>query len=201
MGKKVNRVTDVSLHTLLPSEEHRTIPVYQIPELSRLVKDGRKKYHLTQTELAQRTGLTAAEISRIESGTILKPSPRILKALSPYTGISYPDLLFYTGYSGNTDEPEYYDLMGNPISSDAIMNDIYSADADLLSLLKGIDSFTSYEDRDLLKVLLLLMRATYGESEKKDALGNVKKVFIATKDFLSVQLKELLNNNLLHDAI
>ena len=202
MGTPINRVKHVSLHISPPPQCRRTIPVFQIPKLSILVKKGRKKYRLTQAELAHRTGLTTAEISRIESESIQKPSREVLKALSPYTGVPYSDLLFYTGYSGNTDEPEYYDLSGRPVSCDDIINDIYSADADLLGLLKDIDSFTSYEDRELLKIILLLMRKTHKESEKNIALSSSKNIFTATKAFLTVHLKELLNNiNLSNESI
>ena len=176
------------------AESQREIPVYENPKLCVLVKEGRKKYHLTQTEMAQRIGITITEISRIESGNILKPSRKVLKALSPYTGVSYSDLLFYAGYSGNVDEPEYYDLKGERIRYEDIVDDIYSADADLLSSLKGIDSYTTYEDINLLKIILALMKKTHDQTEGSTELKNTKKIFLATKNFLSVHLKELLKD-------
>lgn len=194
MGKKVNPVKVSIPCSPAQAENQREILVYKDPELSTLVKEGRKKYHLTQTELAQRTGITITEISRIESGNILKPSRKVLKALSPYTGISYSDLLFCAGYSGNVDEPEYYDLKGERIGCEDIIDDIYSADADLLSFLKGIDSYTTYEDTNLLKIILALMKKTHDQTEGGTELTNTKRIFSATKNFLSVHLKELLKD-------
>lgn len=193
MGRKVNLARIVSVNPSQQVEAKRTISVYQIPELSILVKEGRKKNQLTQTELAQQTGVTTAEVSRIESGAIRKPSKKVLKALSPYIGISYSILLFYVGYNENMDEAEYYDPRGNLIPFEDIINDIYSADADLLGLLKSIDTFTSFDDIKLLKTLLVLMKKTHEQSEDDAALTRVQEIFTATKAFLCVQLAGLLN--------
>ena len=43
--------------------------------------DARKKNHMTQQELSQRTGITQADISRIENGT-RNPSLALLKRLA-----------------------------------------------------------------------------------------------------------------------
>lgn len=193
MGKKVNLARIVSVNPSPQVELQRAISVYQIPELSILVKEGRQKNQLTQTELAQRTGVTTAEVSRIESGAIRKPSKKVLKALSPYIGISYSILLFYVGYNENMDELEYYDSRGSLIPYEDIISDIYSADADLLGLLKNVDTFTSLEDMKLLKILLLLMKKTHEQSENDVTLTRTQQTFTATKNFLCVHLAGLLH--------
>lgn len=184
--------------SVLPSSEdirQKDIPIYQIPQLGTLVKEGRARHHLTQLELADKTKLTPAEISRIESGTILKPKKNVLKVLSPYIGISYSTLLFYVGYSDNVDVPEYYNSHGMLIPYEDIIEDIYFADPDLLDLLTDMDSFTSFQDKTLLKMLLTLMKKTGKTSDDNKSSERIKKIFAATKDFLHMQFAELLNNS------
>lgn len=180
---------------VLPSAENviqRELSVYQIPQLSALVKEGRSRHQLTQLELANKTNLTTAEISRIESGSILKPKKSVLKALSPYIGISYSTLLFYVGYSSVIDEPEYYNSHSILIPYEKIVEDIYYADPDLLDLLNDINSFTSYQDKALLKMFLILMKKTNNAHNK--SFERIKKIFTATKMFLHTQFSELLDN-------
>ena len=62
------------------------------------LRELRRKKGLTQKELADMSGFSNAEISRIESGDRQKPSPIILKALAPCLGVSYEELLKQAGY-------------------------------------------------------------------------------------------------------
>lgn len=48
--------------------------------------DARKQQHLTQKELAERTGITQADISRIENGT-RNPSLEMIKRLAKGMGM------------------------------------------------------------------------------------------------------------------
>lgn len=58
----------------------------------------RKEAGLTQKELGDLAGFSNTEISRIESGDRQKPSPAILKAIAPFLGVTYEDLLKQAGY-------------------------------------------------------------------------------------------------------
>ena len=49
-------------------------------------------------DLAEKCGISAAEISRIESGKRQKPSPAILRSIAKALVISYPFLLQLAGY-------------------------------------------------------------------------------------------------------
>ena len=49
--------------------------------------DARNKQHITQKELAERTGITQADISRIENGT-RNPSLAMLKRIAEGLGMS-----------------------------------------------------------------------------------------------------------------
>ena len=61
---------------------------------------------VSQRELAEKCGISSAEISRVESGKRQKPSPTILKAVADALVISYPYLMSLAGYSQETREEE-----------------------------------------------------------------------------------------------
>lgn len=53
---------------------------------------------LSQRSLANKCGVSSAEISRIESGKRQKPSPVFLKSLADALGVEYADLMQLAGY-------------------------------------------------------------------------------------------------------
>ena len=57
----------------------------------------------SQRDLAEKSGVSPAEISRVESGKRQKPSPAVLRAIADTLVISYPYLMQLAGYM---DEPE-----------------------------------------------------------------------------------------------
>jgi len=58
----------------------------------------RQSKGLTQKELAELSGFSNAEISKIESGERKKPSPDLLKAVAPYLDVPYEVLMTKAGY-------------------------------------------------------------------------------------------------------
>ena len=58
----------------------------------------RKDCKLSQRDLAEKSGISNAEISRIESGERKNPAPAILKAIAPHIGVTYEELLQMAGY-------------------------------------------------------------------------------------------------------
>jgi transcriptional regulator with XRE-family HTH domain len=58
----------------------------------------RNEKSLSQRDLAVESGISNAEISRIETGERQKPSPDVLRALSPVIGVSYESLMGRAGY-------------------------------------------------------------------------------------------------------
>ena len=67
----------------------------------------------SQRDLAEKSGVSPAEISRVESGKRQKPSPTVLRALADTLVISYPYLLQLAGY------------MDEPSSSDEDIDDVF----------------------------------------------------------------------------
>jgi HTH-type transcriptional regulator, competence development regulator len=62
------------------------------------IRNLRNEKKLSQRELAEKAGISNAEISRLESGDRKKPSPITLKAIAPFLEISYQELLKQAGY-------------------------------------------------------------------------------------------------------
>lgn len=58
----------------------------------------RNERGFSQRDLAEQCGVSPAEISRLESGKRLKPSPTVLRAIADSMVISYPYLLQLAGY-------------------------------------------------------------------------------------------------------
>lgn len=72
------------------------------------IKHLRNEKGLSQRDLAEKSGVSNAEISRLETGERKKPSPTVLKALHPYLGVSYEELLQRAGYIEEiVDHPGY----------------------------------------------------------------------------------------------
>ena len=56
----------------------------------------------SQRDLAEKSGVSPAEISRVESGKRQKPSPAVLRAIADTLVISYPYLMQLAGYMDET---------------------------------------------------------------------------------------------------
>ena len=84
MGKSYRETLIQQLKDPLFKAEWETLePEYQ---LIRLMIEGREKNHLSQKELADLTGITQADISRIENGNA-NPSLQTLKRLASGMGM------------------------------------------------------------------------------------------------------------------
>lgn len=68
------------------------------------LKELRKEKSLSQRVLSEKSGVSNAEISRIESGERLKPSPDTLRALAPVLCVQYEELMEKAGYLNNANE-------------------------------------------------------------------------------------------------
>ena len=66
----------------------------------------RKDRGWSQRDLAERSGVSPAEICRVESGVRRKPSPAVLKAVADAMAVSYPYLMQLAGYIEETREEE-----------------------------------------------------------------------------------------------
>lgn len=66
--------------------------------LQEFIKKLRKEQGLSQRELAEKSGISSAEISRIETGDRKKVSPDVLREIAPVLKVSYAELMDKAGY-------------------------------------------------------------------------------------------------------
>lgn len=98
------------------------------------IKNLRNEIGLSQRDLAAKSNVSNAEISRIETGERKNPSPIVLKAIAPFLGVAYEELLKKAGYieevidhKGFT-ENIYKDEAGNLIDITKQIKDMYEKD-------------------------------------------------------------------------
>lgn len=70
----------------------------QTTELGKLVSETRKKLDISQRELARRSNMDCAEVSRIEAGKRLKPNVLYLKGIAETLNLNMVDLMKLAGY-------------------------------------------------------------------------------------------------------
>ena len=71
------------------------------------LKERREGLRLTQSEVAQRAGTTAAYISQIESGKVNMPNAELRRAISKALGIRHVDFLVAVGELGDWEVPGF----------------------------------------------------------------------------------------------
>lgn len=71
----------------------------QTTELGKLVSEIREKLGISQRELARRSNMDCAEVSRIEAGKRLKPNILYLKGIAETLNLSMVDLMKLAGYN------------------------------------------------------------------------------------------------------
>lgn len=150
------------------------------------IKDLRLKKDITQKEFAEKTGLSASELCKIENGTRNKPSPKALKAIAPILGVTLQDLLYRSGYIDDiSDDPElitkqYIDSMGNSIKMTYLIDSIYHADVDLLPKLKKVTDLMDKKSIRVITELFDTLSTTLVTEAEKDAILIILSKFLKT---------------------
>lgn len=146
------------------------------------IKTLRLEKNYSQRELAELTGVSNSELSRIESGQRQNPSPLFLKSLALYLDVSLEDLMKVAGYTseviprGAFDDVVFRDENGNIIDSyrQKVQN-ILEKDEDLINILDRAIKKSSDNDIELIKKLLTgFTRGAMSQREKE-----LLKVFIS----------------------
>lgn len=140
------------------------------------LKTLRMSRDLSQRELCAKTNgrVSNAEISRLESGDRIKPSPAVLKAIAPHLGVSYQELMIKAGYieemeeEGGVTTAMYYDSEGNMVDLIRTAKEIQARDPDLLRIVSRMAG--DLDRRELSTMKDLMERLTDGsmsETEKQ----------------------------------
>ena len=117
----------------------------------------------SQRDLAEKSGVSPAEISRVESGKRLKPSPSVLRAIADTLVISYPYLMQLAGYMDEPEEaetPETEDVFrdertGRIVDVSSGAREMLRSDAAWANVAYRVSRELNEEDRQMLTVLAM----------------------------------------------
>lgn len=129
---------------------------------------------LTQRELSEASGVSNAEVSRIESGERQKPSPMILKAFASHLGVPYEELLQQAGYIEETVEHQgfteniYRDENGKLVDIVHRAKDMYDKDSKWANLAYRVSaSDLSQSELDIIKAQTEVLLDQFLKNKKK----------------------------------
>ena len=117
----------------------------------------------SQRDLAEKSGVSPAEISRVESGKRLRPSPSVLRTIADTLVISYPYLMQLAGYMDEPEEaetPETEDVFrdertGRIVDVSSGAREMLRSDAAWANVAYRVSRDLSEEDRQMLTVLAM----------------------------------------------
>jgi transcriptional regulator with XRE-family HTH domain len=117
----------------------------------------------SQRDLAEKSGVSPAEISRVESGKRQKPSPAVLRAIADTLVISYPYLMQLAGYMDETapdEAPATEDVFrdestGRIVDVSSGAREMLQNDAAWANVAYRVSRELSEEDRQMLTVLAM----------------------------------------------
>lgn len=138
------------------------------------LKDLRTANKLSQKDLSKKSGISSAEICRLETGERKKPSPITLKAIYTYLGVPYEELMQKAGYIEETINHEgytenlYKDENGFLVDIVRRTKDMYEKDKSWANLAYRVStSDLSQSEMDLIKVQTEALLEQFLKSKKK----------------------------------
>lgn len=134
----------------------------------------RNEKNYSQRDLAEKCGVSGAEISRIESGKRQKPSPTVLKAMAQALGVEYSDLMKLAGYvEEKHEEDKIYELVFKDDETGEIVDvirgvkEMFRKDATWANVAYRVSHELNDEDRRILTE----MTKTYLEQKRAGNRG------------------------------
>jgi len=128
-------------------------------ELGKFIEEIRTEKKISQRQLAEKSGISNTEVSRIESGERKNPSPPVLKAIAPNLGVSYEELMIKAGYieesidhSGYT-EKVFRDERGNVVDISRRAKEMHEKDNDWANIAYRVSKELSSEDLAAIKAV------------------------------------------------
>jgi transcriptional regulator with XRE-family HTH domain len=138
------------------------------------IKKLRSDIGLSQRDLSAASGISNAEISRIETSERKNPSYLVLKAISPHLKVSYEELLQKAGYIDNLEEPQKFadnnigDNIGKVDNFLRRAKAVYEKDKEWAKLAcKVLESGLSEDELEVFKALNTTLLEQFLKSKKK----------------------------------
>jgi transcriptional regulator with XRE-family HTH domain len=121
------------------------------------IADLRAEKKWSQRELADKSGISNTEISRIESGKRTNPTPATLRSLADALQVEYRDLMKLAGYIEEVhEEDKFYELVfkdsdGKVVDVRRGVKEMFRRDEDWANVAYRVSRELSDEDREILK--------------------------------------------------
>lgn len=138
------------------------------------LKSLRKKAGITQRDLTNASGVSNAEVCRLETGERQKPAPSILKALAEPLNTTYEDLMEKAGYIEKTvPRGNYEDVVWQQDDGAFVdtyrraVKNIVAKDSELISILdRALDKSSAKDIETIKKLLSGFMDGSLTDAEK-----------------------------------
>ena len=126
-------------------------------DLGSYLTQARNERGYSQRELAEKCGISAAEICRVESGKRLNPSPSVLRAVADALAVSYPHLMQLAGYMEGDPEEDtgaieevFLDESGRVVDAPSGAREMVRRDAAWANAAFRVSRELGDEDRQIL---------------------------------------------------
>ena len=132
-------------------------------ELGSYLIQVRNERGYSQRDLAEKSGVSPAEISRVESGKRQKPAPAVLRAIADTLVISYPYLMQLAGYMDEPEEgkaPETEEVFRNESTGRMVdvssgVKEMMKTDATWANVAYRVSEELSEEERKMLTIFAM----------------------------------------------
>ena len=127
--------------------------------IGRYLADLRTEKKWSQRELADRSGISNTEISRIESGKRTNPNPSTLRTLADALQAEHRDLMILAGYiedihdQDKLNELVFTDSDGNLVGVKQGIKEMFRIDEEWANVAYRVARELSDDDRDIIKHL------------------------------------------------
>ena len=145
-------------------------------DLGSYLAEIRNERGYSQRDLAEKCGISAAEICRVESGKRQKPSPAVLRAIADALVVSYPYLMQLAGYMDESEtdpadplEEVFRDENGRIVDASSGAREMVRTDAAWANTAYRVSRELSESDRQILtQMTLSFLQGKMEEKKRKE---------------------------------
>lgn len=164
---------------------------YDAKALGTTIRLLRERLQLTQTDLGRLSSFSAAEISKLESGTRKKIPIETLIKIAPHLNVSLDYLLASCISDFKSDYERFFDFNGKELDLYKLAQNIYSVDSSFLLLLSSSDFLTDKKTIYFFKSWIKLKSAIDNTTDKS---GILKTIFENFKTYCFTFIETLLRS-------
>jgi len=131
----------------------------QEKKIGEIIAEAREKANLSQRQLAKIASISNAQLSKIESGEIETPNPKMLRKISQHINVNYNEMMYKIGLGMEVSPlnpfiKDYYDKMNLKELNDAeinILGSIENSKQLVKSCEENLEKAKSENEKELLE--------------------------------------------------